>query len=1340
MRLIAPVRLLGLVVGLAAWSGLAFADCSTPSAPAGSLNYSTGNDRFEYCDSADSWQPLGSGVSAVGSLTDISLTNLAGRDYLRYDAGSGVWVNISESAVMSTTTMVDGWPDAILCGFDAAPSTPLILYLSHTDNAGNVSYFFVPNTGYSARFDNITGAYSTGSGMTTSGPYACQNKNLNDLYATGQAFNFIGGIEGNGSSAEGDRITSGTLAVIANSATSYISLSTGSTNWGYLSSGNSYLPRLAAGQVSATNVSGSAAHIGQLCDITGANCSDVSAGLGVSYLASLTEVSITNLAGRDYLRYDAGSGVWVNISESAVMSTTTMVPGWPDAIKCTGNGFSFNPVFLMLAQGPTSSAVARYFRVGTTSDDLRFDSSTGEYSAINGWNSSDCEGKSISELYADGQAFNFIGGIDGSGGSALGERITSGTLAVIANSNTNYVSLSTNGVVWGYFGEATSYLPRMDAGTISSINLSGTLVQVGTGNGASCDTARRGALRYSTTSSTVEYCQGTAWVSMGPSATDVPAFYVHKNGTNQTVATSTDVKLTWNTEVFDTNNNFASDRFTPTVAGKYLFVASVYCANAGGGVCYAEIYKNGTKVSQNGNVSGASNLVANTSIILDMNGSTDYVEAFVYSAGNTVSGLTYFTYFNGTLIASGNGLAGGGGASAINDLSDVNTSGAAAGNVLRYDGSNWVVSESSAGESAIASLTDVSLTNLAGRDYLRYDAGSGLWVNISESTVMSTTTMMPGWPDALKCAYSGDATDPLPLVLGQNNASGVPGRHYYASHLGQASWNITFNADGSYLSSTGLASSGSYNCVNKSISQLYAAGLAFNFIGSSGGDSGGSALGDRITSGTLTVTANSATSVVSLSTGSTNWGYLSSGNSYLPTISAGKVSATNVSGTYLHLSSATTVLACGSGLEGAMRYTSGTMQVCDGSNWGNIGIGVPTGTIAAFEASSCPAGWSEYTPARGRFLRGIDTLAGGIDPDGTRSAGGTQGDAAPNIAGVIGSIVANSNAAATGPFSKVHASGVGSAGSLNTFTQFGFDASNANAKYGAADEIRPKNVAVTFCQYNGYASALSTGVATLASLSDVSVGGATTGQALIFDGASWIASDTAAGGSTGPTDRISSSTSSAVVRTFDGGTISLTTGGVAGTSYFDTAGRWIGPGISVTMSHGISSSNGYFAGNVGIGTSSAAAKLDVAGNVSVTGGVSVTGSVKAYAFVHPSDERLKQDIRTIANASEILAQLRGTHFTWRQDGVGAYGVIAQEVEKVLPELVPDGEGLKTVDYDQLVPILIEGWKVHQKTIAELRAANDNLRRELEAADDNDKKAIEGLEQRLRKLEAGGAAR
>ena len=66
--------------------------------------------------------------------------------------------------------------------------------------------------------------------------------------------------------------------------------------------------------------------------------------------------------------------------------------------------------------------------------------------------------------------------------------------------------------------------------------------------------------------------------------------------------------------------------------------------------------------------------------------------------------------------------------------------------------------------------------------------------------------------------------------------------------------------------------------------------------------------------------------------------------------------------------------------------------------WSNSAI--PSGTIAAFAATSCPTGWSEYTPARGAFLRGIDNGAG-RDPDGTPEENYSIAIPPPNVTGVL---------------------------------------------------------------------------------------------------------------------------------------------------------------------------------------------------------------------------------------------------------------------------------------------------------------------------------------------------
>lgn len=100
-----------------------------------------------------------------------------------------------------------------------------------------------------------------------------------------------------------------------------------------------------------------------------------------------------------------------------------------------------------------------------------------------------------------------------------------------------------------------------------------------------------------------------------------------------------------------------------------------------------------------------------------------------------------------------------------------------------------------------------------------------------------------------------------------------------------------------------------------------------------------------------------------------------------------------ISATMVQLASPTAVTACNSGSAGTIRYNSPTttLELCTGSGWQPMGVGIPAGTISAFASTTCPTGWSEYTAARGRFLRGIDNGAGN-DPSGTRAPGAAQAD------------------------------------------------------------------------------------------------------------------------------------------------------------------------------------------------------------------------------------------------------------------------------------------------------------------------------------------------------------
>ena len=100
-----------------------------------------------------------------------------------------------------------------------------------------------------------------------------------------------------------------------------------------------------------------------------------------------------------------------------------------------------------------------------------------------------------------------------------------------------------------------------------------------------------------------------------------------------------------------------------------------------------------------------------------------------------------------------------------------------------------------------------------------------------------------------------------------------------------------------------------------------------------------------------------------------------------------------------------------------------------------------------------------------------------------------------------------------------------------------------------------------------------------------------------------------------------------------------------------------------------------------------------------SGGVAINGTLTADEVTATSDERLKSDIKTIDNALNKVMNMRGVSFTKQAEkGVG---VIAQEIEKVLPEVVTDGE-YKSVAYGNIVGVLIEAIKEQQKQIDELK--------------------------------------
>ncbi len=103
-----------------------------------------------------------------------------------------------------------------------------------------------------------------------------------------------------------------------------------------------------------------------------------------------------------------------------------------------------------------------------------------------------------------------------------------------------------------------------------------------------------------------------------------------------------------------------------------------------------------------------------------------------------------------------------------------------------------------------------------------------------------------------------------------------------------------------------------------------------------------------------------------------------------------------------------------------------------------------------------------------------------------------------------------------------------------------------------------------------------------------------------------------------------------------------------------------------------------------------------------------TNLVCAGTVTANSDERLKENVETIPDALDKVKQLRGVEFDHKNTGDHCLGVIAQEVEKIVPDVVyEDVHGVKSVAYMNMVALLIEAVKDQQKQIDELKSLLNN---------------------------------
>lgn len=138
---------------------------------------------------------------------------------------------------------------------------------------------------------------------------------------------------------------------------------------------------------------------------------------------------------------------------------------------------------------------------------------------------------------------------------------------------------------------------------------------------------------------------------------NMPAFSAYGSSA-QTVSSGTFTKVTLGAELFDTNNNFASSTFTPTVAGYYQINCTFWFLGLPTTRGIGSLYKNGSILCRFVDIDSSKNeIAANGSEIVYMNGTTDYLEMYIWMQGSgtltTSSSISSETCrFSGSLVRS----------------------------------------------------------------------------------------------------------------------------------------------------------------------------------------------------------------------------------------------------------------------------------------------------------------------------------------------------------------------------------------------------------------------------------------------------------------------------------------------------------------------------------------------------------------------------------------------------------------------------------------------------------------------------------------------------------------
>ncbi len=155
---------------------------------------------------------------------------------------------------------------------------------------------------------------------------------------------------------------------------------------------------------------------------------------------------------------------------------------------------------------------------------------------------------------------------------------------------------------------------------------------------------------------------------------------------------------------------------------------------------------------------------------------------------------------------------------------------------------------------------------------------------------------------------------------------------------------------------------------------------------------------------------------------------------------------------------------------------------------------------------------------------------------------------------------------------------------------------------------------------------------------------------------------------------------------------------------FAIASNGIGVSVPIVSSNALTNT-GTFSTNNGSFIVNSNGKGIFASDLDVNGTLTVDGELSANAYTATSDRNLKENIKELEDSLDTISKIQGYEFNYKKTGKLSKGVIAQEVEEILPSAVTTNDsGIKSVDYLQFIPYLIESVKELKSEIETLKSA------------------------------------